>query len=71
LIFTKNKDLATNRSSPGRFGAICLGQEQTKITSFKEKPEGDGAWINGGYFVLEPEVIDFIADDSTVWEQNH
>jgi glucose-1-phosphate cytidylyltransferase len=59
----------TATQPPGRFGAICLGHEQTKITSFQEKPEGDGAWINGGYFVLEPEVIDFIADDSTVWEQ--
>jgi glucose-1-phosphate cytidylyltransferase len=54
---------------PGRFGAIVLGNEQTKITSFREKPEGDGAWINGGYFVLEPEVINLIADDSTVWEK--
>jgi glucose-1-phosphate cytidylyltransferase len=54
---------------PGRFGAIVLGQEQTKITSFREKPEGDGAWINGGYFVLEPDVINLISDDSTVWEQ--
>lgn len=54
---------------PGRFGAIMLGSEQTKITSFHEKPEGDGAWINGGYFVVEPEVIDYIDDDSTVWEQ--
>ncbi|MFM6203275.1 MAG: glucose-1-phosphate cytidylyltransferase [Dolichospermum sp.] len=53
----------------GRFGAISLGEEQTKITSFKEKPEGDGARINGGYFVLEPQVIDFIADSSTVWEK--
>ena len=53
----------------GRFGAISLGPEQTKITSFKEKPEGDGAWINGGYFVLEPQVIDFIDDHSTVWEK--
>jgi len=54
---------------PGRFGAIALGQEQTKITSFQEKPGGDGAWINGGYFILEPEVIDYIAEDATVWEQ--
>lgn len=54
---------------PGRFGAISLGQGQTKITTFHEKPDGDGAWINGGYFILEPEVIDYIADDSTVWEQ--
>lgn len=54
---------------PGRFGAIVLGQEQTKITNFREKPEGDGAWINGGYFVLEPAVIDLIADDSSIWER--
>jgi glucose-1-phosphate cytidylyltransferase len=65
------KTLATLTATqpPGRFGAISLGQEQTKITSFHEKPGGDGAWINGGYFVLEPDVIDCIADDSTVWEQ--
>ncbi|NJN58488.1 MAG: glucose-1-phosphate cytidylyltransferase [Leptolyngbyaceae cyanobacterium SL_5_9] len=65
------KTLATLTATqpPGRFGAISLGQEQTKITSFHEKPGGDGAWINGGYFVLEPDVIDYIADDSTVWEQ--
>jgi glucose-1-phosphate cytidylyltransferase len=53
----------------GRFGAISLGQEQTKISQFHEKPEGDGAWINGGYFVLEPDVIDYITDDAVVWEQ--
>jgi len=41
----------------GRFGAIYLGEDQSKVTSFNEKPAG-GAWINGGYFVLEPEVID-------------
>ncbi len=54
---------------PGRFGAIALAQGQTLISSFHEKPEGDGAYINGGYFVLEPEVIDYIADDTTTWEQ--
>jgi glucose-1-phosphate cytidylyltransferase len=54
---------------PGRFGAIALKQEQNRISTFQEKPEGDGAYINGGYFVLEPEVIDYIADDSTTWEQ--
>ena len=54
---------------PGRFGALSLAKGQTKITHFQEKPEGDGAWINGGYFVMEPEVIDYITDDSTVWEQ--
>ena len=67
----QQKTLATLTATlpPGRFGAICLAQEQTKITRFQEKPEGDGAWISGGYFVLEPEVIDFVGDDATVWEQ--
>jgi glucose-1-phosphate cytidylyltransferase len=54
---------------PGRFGAIALHEGQTKIEAFQEKPEGDGAWINGGYFVLEPQVIDFIDGDDTIWEQ--
>lgn len=53
----------------GRFGALSLGEEQDKIISFREKQDGEGAWINGGYFVLEPEVIDYIAGDSTVWEK--
>jgi len=67
----EQKGLATLTAvqPPGRFGVINLAEEQTQITSFQEKPEGDGAWINSGYFVLEPEVIDLIADDSTVWEQ--
>lgn len=55
--------------TPGRFGAFKLGSEETKITSFKEKPRGDGAWVNGGFFVLEPRVIDFIDNDLTVWER--
>jgi glucose-1-phosphate cytidylyltransferase len=54
---------------PGRFGAFTLEKEERIIKSFKEKPKGDGAWINGGYFVLEPGVMDFIEDDATVWEQ--
>ena len=60
----------TATQPPGRFGAFTLGKDQTKITSFHEKPSGDGAWVNGGYFVLEPEVIDFIDGDSTIWEQD-
>ena len=54
---------------PGRFGAVVLREEQTGIEHFSEKPAGDGAWINGGFFVLEPSVLDEIDDDSTVWEQ--
>ena len=54
---------------PGRFGALTLGDTQTHVNGFREKPGGDGAWINGGFFVLEPEALDYIADDSTVWEK--
>jgi glucose-1-phosphate cytidylyltransferase len=54
---------------PGRFGAVVLGTEETKITTFEEKPQGDGGWINGGFFVVEPQVLDYIPDDSTVWER--
>ena len=42
---------------PGRFGVIALGEDETKISTFEEKPEGDGAWVNGGFFVLEPQVM--------------
>ncbi|MGF1537657.1 MAG: glucose-1-phosphate cytidylyltransferase [Elainellaceae cyanobacterium] len=72
IEFHKGQDTLATLTAvqpPGRFGAISLGKEQTKIEQFQEKPEGDGAWINGGFFVLEPEVIDYIGDDSTVWEQ--
>ena len=51
------------------FGAIVLSENDTKIDSFHEKPSGDGAWINGGYFVLEPGVMDYIDGDLTTWEQ--
>jgi glucose-1-phosphate cytidylyltransferase len=52
---------------PGRFGAIEF--DGSKVKSFMEKPKGDGAMINGGFFVLSPKVIDLIADDSTIWER--
>ena len=54
---------------PGRFGAFSLAAGQTKIDHFREKPQGDNAWINGGFFVLEPSVFDYIEGDSTVWEE--
>ena len=54
---------------PGRFGAFQLGHSQNKIPSFEEKPEGDGAWVNSGFFVLEPEVLDYIDSDTTSWEK--
>lgn len=52
---------------PGRFGALDIREGQ--VMSFKEKPKGDGAMINGGFFVLTPKVLDYLTDDSTVWEQ--
>lgn len=52
---------------PGRFGAIDI--EDNRITRFTEKPQGDGVWINGGFFVLEPQVLQYIDADDTVWER--
>ncbi len=51
----------------GRYGAIKI-DENNIVSSFEEKPDGDGSWINGGFFVCEPEVLDFIDSDSTVFE---
>lgn len=67
----EQKTLATLTAvqPPGRFGAFTLDAEQSKVNAFKEKPQGDGAWINGGFFVLEPGVFEYIEDDLTVWEQ--
>jgi len=52
---------------PGRYGA--LNRENDLVTSFVEKPKGDGGWINGGFFVLSPKCIDYIDSDNTAWEQ--
>jgi glucose-1-phosphate cytidylyltransferase len=52
---------------PGRFGALDI--DGNRITRFEEKPSGDGSWINGGFFVLEPGVLDYIEGDDTVWER--
>ncbi|MDG1279237.1 MAG: glucose-1-phosphate cytidylyltransferase [Algoriphagus sp.] len=70
----KQKTLVTLTAvqQPGRFGIFTLGDESTRIESFKEKPRGGGfenAWINGGFFVVEPEALNFISDDQTVWEK--
>jgi glucose-1-phosphate cytidylyltransferase len=54
---------------PGRFGAFQLSAGDPLVHSFREKPKGDGAWINGGFFVLEPRAIDYVEGDSTVWER--
>jgi glucose-1-phosphate cytidylyltransferase len=52
---------------PGRYGALDI--ENQMVKGFQEKPLGDGGWINGGYFILQPEVIDFIENDFTIWEK--
>ena len=52
---------------PGRFGALVLSNDFV-IQRFEEKPLGDGSWINGGFFVLNPAVLDYILDDYTSWE---
>jgi glucose-1-phosphate cytidylyltransferase len=58
----------TGVQPPGRFGALEV-VDGDRVTGFMEKPRGDGAWINGGFFVLDPEVGTYIAGDDTVWEQ--
>ena len=70
LAFHKTQNVAATLTAtipPGRFGALDLSG--SKVNSFMEKPKGDGAMINGGFFVLSPKVIDYITDDTTVWER--
>lgn len=57
----------TSVRPPGRYGATVI--EGDRVARFEEKPAGDGGWINGGFFVLEPRVLDRIEDDTTTWEQ--
>lgn len=54
---------------PGRFGAFTLSTDQDKVVNFNEKPDGDGAWVNGGFFVLEPAAIGYIEGDNSIWER--
>jgi glucose-1-phosphate cytidylyltransferase len=65
----KQKRLATLTAvqPAGRFGAIDIVDK--RITRFEEKPQGDGSWINGGFFVLEPEALKYIDSDATAWER--
>ena len=70
VAFHKEKNkwaTVTAVQPPGRFGAIKM--DDTTITSFEEKPQGDGGYINGGFFVLEPEVFDLIDGDPMIWER--
>lgn len=58
----------TSVQPSGRFGLLNIGPD-SEVCSFYEKPKGDGAWINGGYFVCEPEIFQYISGDATVWEK--
>jgi len=66
----KQKKIATMTAVQlaGKFGALKIDSNNS-ITSFFEKPRGDGGWVNGGFFVLEPEVFELLKDDTTVWER--
>ena len=63
----KNFATTTAVQPPGRYGQLNI--VENNVADFVEKPNGDGSWINGGYFVLEPEIFDYIADDATIWEK--
>jgi glucose-1-phosphate cytidylyltransferase len=67
----KNKSFCTLSAvhPPARFGALEI-QEDNKVEKFFEKPKGDGTWINGGFMVCEPEVFNYIENDTTIWEQD-
>ena len=62
------KATVTATVPPGRFGALDMTGH--KVNSFQEKPKGDGGMINGGFFVLSPDVINYITDDKTLWEKD-
>ena len=70
IAFHKSKNVKATLTAtvpPARFGALNF--EDSKVRSFTEKPRGDGALVNGGFFVLSTDVIDYIKDDTTVWER--
>ncbi|HWE81479.1 MAG TPA: glucose-1-phosphate cytidylyltransferase [Gaiellaceae bacterium] len=54
---------------PGRFGVVALQEGEARIKGFHEKPKGDGAWVNGGFFVVDPKALDHVEGDETVWER--
>lgn len=72
IQFHQNHDALVTLTAvqqPGRFGTFNLKSQEVTISSFSEKPREDDAWINGGFFIVEPEALDYIEDDQTVWEK--
>jgi len=59
----------TAAQPPGRFGAIRMGADGVHVKRFEEKPAGDGSWINAGFFILSPKVVDYVETDATIWER--
>ena len=57
----------TATKPPGRYGVLKIADNNI-VESFQEKPDGDGSWINGGFFVLKPSIFDFIENDNSIWE---
>ena len=57
----------TATQPPGRFGVLDV--EEKRVAAMREKPQGDGAWINGGFFVLSPHALDYVDGDQTIWER--
>jgi glucose-1-phosphate cytidylyltransferase len=70
IEFHRSQDVlatVTAVQPPGRFGALHV--EGDRVLGFHEKPHGDGGWINGGFFVLSPQVVEYIDGDQTIWER--
>src|SRR5437588_6608064 len=70
IAFHKSKKTVgtlTAVQPPGRYGTLSL--QEDVVNQFIEKPSGDGGWVNGGFFVLEPQVFDYLKGDSTIWER--
>jgi glucose-1-phosphate cytidylyltransferase len=71
LAFHESSEAMTTLTAiqpPGRFGAVQLVSGTHQVAEFTEKPKGDGGWVNGGFFVVDPGVFDYIDGDQTVWE---
>ena len=71
VAFHKNQGTyatVTGVQPPGRYGLLKV-DESNIVSSFQEKPEGDGGWVNGGFFVLSPKVFDYIDGDHNIWER--
>ena len=71
--FHKNHGKATTMTAvqpEGRFGSMDINETNSNVWNFVEKPKGDGGWINGGFFVCEPKIFDYISEgDKTIWER--